>query len=169
MAPSWVSRGPCTQRSGGGRGLTARDAVCVVPILAISGLLVQCFHNIFATFFEKFSEMPPEASTGGLGPKGKSPELGNSGLLHSEKWRWEGTHRQGCCLYWIDATNFRSECPHLFRDPLNFFLFFSAFRKPRAARPAPPKWPLQEVMAGLVLIYHDPANYLKVSHLHASV
>jgi hypothetical protein len=33
--------GPCTQRVGGGRGLAARDAVCVVSILAISDLLVQ--------------------------------------------------------------------------------------------------------------------------------
>jgi hypothetical protein len=34
MAPSWVSRGLHSE-SGGGRGLTARDAVCVGLRLAI--------------------------------------------------------------------------------------------------------------------------------------
>jgi len=50
-APSWVSRGSCTQRSGGGRGLTARDAVCIIPILAISGLNVQMYFRFLSTFF----------------------------------------------------------------------------------------------------------------------
>src|ERR1035441_3784197 len=40
--------GACTQRVGGGRGLTARDAVCVISILAVSGLFVQCFLRFFA-------------------------------------------------------------------------------------------------------------------------
>jgi hypothetical protein len=35
--------GPALRGVGGGRGLTARDAVCIVFILAISGLLVQYF------------------------------------------------------------------------------------------------------------------------------
>jgi hypothetical protein len=46
MAPSWVSRGLHSE-SGGGRGLTARDAVCVGLRLAISGLFVQNFLQIF--------------------------------------------------------------------------------------------------------------------------
>src|SRR5208283_4720470 len=30
--------------------------------------------------------------------------------LHSESWRWEGTHRQGCCLCCINTSSLRSAC-----------------------------------------------------------
>jgi hypothetical protein len=54
VAPSWVSRGLHSE-SGGGRGLTARDAVCVESILAISGLLVYYFLKLFSRFFAFFA------------------------------------------------------------------------------------------------------------------
>jgi hypothetical protein len=39
--------GACTQRVGGGRGLAARDAVCVVLILTVKDPIVQYFFNLF--------------------------------------------------------------------------------------------------------------------------
>jgi hypothetical protein len=50
--------------------------------------------------------------------KSYGPELGISGPALRE-WRWEGTHRQGCCLCWFKISNFRSLCPLLF---VNIFL-----------------------------------------------
>ena len=60
--------------------------------------------------------------------KSNGPELGISGPLHSEKWRWEGTHRQGCCLYWIYNSNFGPSCPVFFRYSCKFFENFSRMR-----------------------------------------
>ena len=43
--------GPCTQRVGGGRGLAARDAVCIGSNITVSGLIVQYFEADFFKYF----------------------------------------------------------------------------------------------------------------------
>src|SRR5579885_1688013 len=45
-APGWVP-GACTQRAGDGRGLIARDAVCIDPTIRISDLFVKFYAEIF--------------------------------------------------------------------------------------------------------------------------
>ena len=42
--------GPCTQRVGGGRGLAARDAVCIDSKVSVSDLFVQYYPKIFWRF-----------------------------------------------------------------------------------------------------------------------
>ena len=72
--------------SGGGRGLTAWDAVCVDSILTISDAVVHYYFQLFASW----RGFPPKTL--------KGPELRNSGPCTQRERRWEGTHRLGCCL-----------------------------------------------------------------------
>jgi len=62
QGPELGIMGPALGGVGGGRGLTARDAVCVVLISAIWGLVVQVFSQGFLALglCRGFSRLRPE-------------------------------------------------------------------------------------------------------------